>query len=152
VAKSSQFLFYFSGRSFLLLQRDSLVTRLMNLLPKDNKNVQVAMATVILNIAVACCETGPSDSKGVSTVLAEAQVQCVTTIGMLLLEALTDVEARFRTLVALGTLLETGVVSSECANLAKEFRCKLAVERWRDEAGGSKKTIECANFLLAILM
>ena len=66
--------------------RDSVITRLAHLFPSSNKNVQIGMATVMLNYAVAANNT--SDE--------ETQIQCITTIGMLFLEGLSEIEAMYR--------------------------------------------------------
>ena len=67
--------------------RDSVITRLAHLLPSSNKNVQVGMSTVMLNYVVAGT-IQMSDE--------ETQVQCLTTIGILFLEGLSEIEAMYR--------------------------------------------------------
>ncbi len=131
------------GLAFLLLRRDSLITRLVALLPTENKNVQIALTTVMLNVAVASCEGAVSEEKE------EAQVQCVTSLAMLLFEALTDPEARYRALVAMGTLLASGVEDN--MKLANELGVKASVELWRKEATDSKKIRDCGAFVIRML-
>ena len=65
--------------------RDSVITRLAHLFP-SNKNVQIGMATVMLNYSVAAINM--SDE--------ETQIQCITTIGMLFLDGLSEIEAIYR--------------------------------------------------------
>ena len=74
-----------SGLSLLLSQRDPLITRAVTVLPKsNNRNVEIALATLMLNLSVAVCREG--DEVG--------QTQCLTSIGMLFLDAISDQEAR----------------------------------------------------------
>ena len=67
--------------------RNSIITRLAHLLPSMNKNVQIGMSTVMLNYAVASTSLMPDE---------ETQIQCITTIGMLFLDGLTELEAVYR--------------------------------------------------------
>ena len=67
-----------------------------NLIPNDNKNIQIAVSTLVLNYSIASTNF---------IVDVELQKQC-TTLSSLLIVSLTDPEAKYRTLIALGTLLE----------------------------------------------
>ena len=86
-----------------------------NLIPTDNKNCQIAVSTLVLNYAIAC--TNISVDK-------DLQKQC-TTLTSLLIVGLTDPEAKYRTLIALGTLLEA---SSSNAAEAKSMEMKESVQ------------------------
>ncbi len=129
-----------SGLKVLLKLRESIVARLMNLIPAESKNTQVAISTAMLNFAVATSRAGDE----------EGQTQCVSAIAYLLLTSLTDAEAQFRTLVALGTLLKT---SFENVALAKSLSAANAVLLWRKEAesAGGSKLIDCARSILGML-
>lgn len=121
-----------SGRGLLLAQRDAIVSRAIAVLPKDNKNVQVALATLLLNYAVAACAAGRDQEE-------ETQVQLITSLCMVVLEALADPEARFRALVALGTLL-AAPDGGENARLARDLQPRAHLEAWKDQAdAGSDK-------------
>ena len=125
--------------------RDGLITRLVTVLPNENKNVQVALATVMVNLSVAsCCLGGDADPDR-----EETQVQTLTSVVMLLLEAITESEAKYRTLVALGTLLEAGFPDN--LRLAKEIGAVEAVQKWMDNPDAVKKERECGDFILRIL-
>ena len=65
-----------------------------NLIPNDNKNIQIAVSTLVLNYSIASTNF---------IVDVELQKQC-TTLSSLLIVSLTDPEAKYRTLIALGTL------------------------------------------------
>ncbi|CAG2062007.1 unnamed protein product [Timema podura] len=82
------------GENLVLKHRDYLLSTLVDLVPPCHKNVQIAAATLILNLAVAFSRT-PNPV---------GQIQTVSTASTVL-PRLTDPEAQFRTLVALGTLL-----------------------------------------------
>ena len=86
-----------------------------NLIPSDNKNCQVAVATLILNYAIS------STTFEIDT---DLQNKC-TTLTSLLIVGLTDPEAKYRTLIALGTLMES---SSNNCNVAKEMEMKASVK------------------------
>nr|CAD7403114.1 unnamed protein product [Timema cristinae] len=82
------------GVNLVLKHRDYLLSTLVDLVPPCHKNVQIAAATLILNLAVAFNRI-PNPL---------GQIQTVSTASTVL-PRLTDPEAQFRTLVALGTLL-----------------------------------------------
>merc|ERR1712179_577792 len=76
-----------------------------NLIPSDNKNCQVAVATLILNYAIS------STTFKIDT---DLQNKC-TTLTSLLIVGLTDPEAKYRTLIALGTLMESSSINCNIA-------------------------------------
>ncbi|XP_040576128.1 phospholipase A-2-activating protein [Lepeophtheirus salmonis] len=82
-----------SGLKEVMKYRESVVTRVNSVFPADNKNVEIAMSTVMLNLSVAL----KGDEEG--------QVQVLTSLVLLFLEGLSDPEAIFRALVALGTII-----------------------------------------------
>ena len=125
--------------------RDGLITRLVTVLPNENKNVQVALATVMVNLSVASCCFGDDADPDRE----ETQVQTLTSVVMLLLEAITEAEAKYRTLVALGTLLKAGFPDN--LRLAKEIGAVEAVQKWMDNPHAVKKERECGAFILQIL-
>lgn len=125
--------------------RDGLITRLVTVLPNENKNVQVALATVMVNLSVASCCLGDHADPDRE----ETQVQTLTSVVMLLLEAITEAEAKYRTLVAVGTLLKAGFPDN--LRLAKEIGAVEAVQKWLDHPDALKKEKECAAFILQIL-
>ena len=76
--------------------KGTILEHAANLIPNDNKNIQIAVSTLVLNYSIA-------STKFIVDV--ELQKQC-TTLTSLLIVSLTDPEAKYRTLIALGTLLE----------------------------------------------
>ena len=160
-------IYIFPGLVTLMKTRDSVITRLAHLLPSSNKNVQIGMSTVMLNYAVAATSVMPDE---------DAQVQCMTSIGMLFLDGLSELEAiyrwdnalliflrflsfifssfftqkilKIRTLVALGTLMH---LSPENVNLAHRVEIKTRVETWRLASSGAQKVQECSQFVLGML-
>lgn len=107
--------------------------------------LQVALATLLLNLAVATKDTSTPDSHGRARAVAAA---CV------LLPRLSDTEALFRGLVALGTLiwdaheLQDKMELIESVNNSKEFTALL------DKlSGGSAvdKATQCAAQVSALI-
>ena len=107
--------------------------------------MQVALATVMVNLSVASCCLGDDADPDRE----ETQVQTLTSVVMLLLEAITEAEAKYRTLVALGTLLKAGFPDN--LRLAKEIGAVEAVQRWMDNPDAVKKEKECGAFILQFL-
>ena len=107
--------------------------------------MQVALATVMVNLSVASCCLGDDADPDRE----ETQVQTLTSVVMLLLEAITEAEAKYRTLVALGTLLEAG--SGDNLRLAKEIGAADAVRKWLGHPEAVKKERECGAFILQML-
>ena len=80
------------------LYRDSVITRIMEKLfpiAEDNKNIQSGAASLMLNYAVSLGEKFDE----------ETQVQSTSVLSINFLTFIQDWEARFRAVVALGTLL-----------------------------------------------
>ena len=115
-----------------------LISRLTNwFLP-----LQVALATLLLNFSVDAVTSGSR----------EAQDHCITALCTSGGE-MTDGEARYRALVAIGTLL-TGLPSN--AVVARDFGLAPTVSSWRDGArqmGGpeAEKVADCAGFVASSL-
>lgn len=88
--------FSFPGIDLMCRLRETVLEHSCNLIPNDNKNCQIAVSTVVLNYAIT------STTSNFDT---DLQKQC-TTLTSLLIAGLTDQEAKYRTLVCLGTLME----------------------------------------------
>ena len=93
------------GRMIMLSNSNKIIQSLDNLIESNNKNVQIALATILLNYAVV----------GFNEKLAEVKIfQGVADTAKYLLErgiAQVDPEAVFRSLVALGTLIRMNQAS-----------------------------------------
>ena len=124
--------------SFVIRQREEVYRLAVALLPTDNKNVQISLSSLMLNYAIASCDTDDE----------EGQKFSLTTLCMLCLEAITDPEAKYRVLVALGTLLNK---SKSNVTMAKSLEANTHVQTWKMTAGNVKKVEECASFVLASL-
>ncbi|CAL8241785.1 unnamed protein product [Merluccius merluccius] len=93
------------GRALLLAQRDAVLTQATDLAAATrNKNVQVALATLLLNYA-GCLHGRPQ---------LEAKAQCLSVVSTAL-ESVQDTEAVFRLLVALGTTLASDQTARDLA-------------------------------------
>ena len=122
------------------LYRDSVVSRIMEkLFPvvDDNKNIQTAAATLMMNYAVSLGHKFDD----------ETQVQVMSVLSINFLTFISDWESRFRVLVALGTLLAS---SPEAVEYGKTLEIKDGVRSWR-LLEGSAKVSECAQFIENIL-
>ena len=76
--------------------KGTILEHAANLIPTDNKNCQIAVSTLVLNYVVASTT---------AIIDMDLQKQCNTIISLLIV-GLTDPEAKYRTLIGLGTLLE----------------------------------------------
>jgi len=124
------------GEDLLRTYRESVISRVFEqLFPivSDNKNIQIAAATLLLNYSVSVTKKFDDDT----------QVQLLSALSINFLTFINDWEARFRTVVAIGTLLTT---SPEAVDYAKNLETKDAVRGWRLLEGPAKVS-ECAQFI-----
>jgi len=124
------------GELLLRTYRESVISRVFEqLFPivGDNKNIQIAAATLLLNFAVSVNKKFDD----------ETQVQLLSALSINFLTFIMDWEARFRTLVAIGTLLTT---SADAVEYGKTLETKDAVRGWRLLEGPAKVS-ECAQFI-----
>ena len=129
-----------AGHRLMRTYRDSVVSRVMEKLfpvTDDNKNIQIAAATLLLNYAVSVGQS-PDD---------ESQVQLMSVLSINFLHMITDWETQFRVLVALGTLIAQG---PEAVEYAKTLEIKDRVRSWR-LLNVPAKVSECAQFIENIL-
>lgn len=126
------------GRELLATYRDSVVSRVfeqMFPIEGNNKNIQTGAATLLLNFAVSVHKKFDE----------ETQVQLLSALSITFLQPsfITDWEARFRTLVAIGTLLST---SAEAVEYAKTLDTKEGVRGYRLLEGPAKVS-QCAQLI-----
>ncbi len=102
-----------------------------------NKQLQIAMATVLLNYSVLATSVEPSK---------DFQVTCLN-MGLLFVQGLTEPEAKFRNLVAIGTVISSNALhKKEARDLdAKE---KLEATKLLDS---TQKVIGCADSIIGML-
>lgn len=92
------------GRSLLMAQRESVLSRAADLASVSNKNIHIALATLVLNYAA--CLYNHADL--------EAKAQCLS-VASRALETVQDKEAVFRLLVALGTTVASDQTARDLA-------------------------------------
>jgi len=129
------------GDDFLNTYRESVITRIFErLFPviNDNKNIQVAAATVLLNYAVSMAKRSADE---------DGQVQALSVLGVNFITFISDWEARFRSLVAIGTILK---ISSDNVEYAKTLDIKEGVRGWKVLEGPEKCTA-CAQHIINML-
>jgi len=128
------------SQEFLMLYRDSVITRLISeTLDNENKNIQIGAATVFLNYAVALAQQPASSEDGQIQILSGLSVNCLTFI--------TDWEARFRILVAIGTIIS---INKDNIEYAKTLEVKEGVRGWKVLEGPEKCTA-CAKCIINLL-
>uniref|UniRef100_UPI00358E7B68 phospholipase A-2-activating protein isoform X2 n=1 Tax=Myxine glutinosa TaxID=7769 RepID=UPI00358E7B68 len=127
-----------AGRELLMSRRDDVMKMTQKLIGSQNKNLQVALATVILNFSVAA-----------STKLdADFFAQLLSAISMAL-ECRPSPEAVFRVLVAMGTLV-SGHGGVTTLTLAQSLGLRAQIEAI-ETAGHPPKLQQCRRDLLRIL-
>lgn len=92
------------GRALLMSQRETVLSRAADLATVCNKNIHIAMATLVLNYA-GCLHSQPD---------LEAKAQCLS-VASRALETVQDKEAVFRLLVALGTTVASDQTAQDLA-------------------------------------
>lgn len=92
------------GRTLLMAQRDAVLSHAADLSSVCNKNIHIALATLVLNYAG--CVHGQPDL--------EAKAQCLS-VASSALESVQDKEAVFRLLVALGTTVASDQTAQDLA-------------------------------------
>lgn len=122
------------GRQLLLGQREAVLGRAADLRAVGNKNVHVALATLVLNYAGQLLGR-PAEL--------EAKAQCLS-VASAALEVVQDREAVFRLLVALGTTVSGDTTAKD---LARSLGVPSQINKY---AGVSEpaKVGECCRLLL----
>jgi len=82
------------GEELALNARETILSVVIDAVPSENKNVQIAVCTVILNFAVALRTIGNKQGK----------LELLPNL-VVVFDRVTEAEAQFRLLVALGTLM-----------------------------------------------
>ncbi|CAJ0942900.1 unnamed protein product [Ranitomeya imitator] len=125
---------YEAGAKFMMSQRDAIITKSMELKSVSNKNVHIALATLILNYAT--CLHRVEDLEG--------KAQCLSAISTIL-EVVHDLEAAFRLLVALGTLVSE---DSNAMQLAKSLGVDSQIKKYMSVTEPAKVSECCRGGLL----
>ncbi|KAK9524649.1 hypothetical protein VZT92_017023 [Zoarces viviparus] len=121
------------GRALLLAQREAVLSRAADLAGVCNKNIHIALATLVLNYA-GCLHSQPD---------LDAKAQCLS-VASRALETVQDKEAVFRLLVALGTI----VASDQTArDLARSLGVNSQISKF-SSVSDSSKVAECCQLVL----
>ncbi|CAL1590133.1 unnamed protein product [Knipowitschia caucasica] len=121
------------GRSLLVSQREAVLSRACDLASVCNKNIHIALATLVLNYA-SCFYSQPD---------LEAKAQCLS-VASQALETVQDKEAVFRLLVALGTTVSSDQTARD---LAKSLGVNSQISKYSTVSDPSK-VAECCQLVL----
>uniref|UniRef100_A0A669BZA0 Phospholipase A2-activating protein n=1 Tax=Oreochromis niloticus TaxID=8128 RepID=A0A669BZA0_ORENI len=121
------------GRALLMAQRETVLSRAADLATVCNKNIHIALATLVLNYA-GCLHHQPD---------LEAKAQCLS-VASRALETVQDKEAVFRLLVALGTTVASDQTAQD---LARSLGVSSQISKYSSVSDPSKVG-ECCQLLL----
>ncbi|NXD81565.1 PLAP protein, partial [Halcyon senegalensis] len=124
------------GQKLLMELRDEVMTQAVELRLSNNKNIHIALATLTLNYAV-CLHKDDN---------IEGKVQCLSVISIVM-EVVEDLEAIFRLLVALGTLMSN---DRNIVQLAKSLGLDTQIKKYVSVSEPAKVK-ECCRFVLNLL-
>ncbi|MEQ2236845.1 hypothetical protein ILYODFUR_016769 [Ilyodon furcidens] len=124
------------GRALLMSQRETILSRAADLAAVCNKNIHIALATLVLNYA-GCLHSQPD---------LEAKAQCLS-VASRALETVQDKEAIFRLLVALGTTVASDHTAQD---LARSLGVGSQISRYSTVSEPSKVG-ECCQLVLKAL-
>ncbi|XP_075682559.1 phospholipase A-2-activating protein isoform X2 [Rhinoderma darwinii] len=125
-----------AGAKLMMSQRDTVITKAIAVKSVSNKNVHIALSTLILNYSI--CLHRLSDLEG--------KAQCLSAISTVL-EVVQDLEAGFRLLVALGTLISEDL---NAVQLAKSLGVDSQIKKYMSVTEPAKVN-ECCRLLLNTL-
>ncbi|XP_039615773.1 phospholipase A-2-activating protein [Polypterus senegalus] len=121
------------GQELLMSLRETVMSRAMELKGVCNKNVHIALATLVLNFAGSLYPVPDLEGKA----------QCLSVASMLL-ETVQDKEAVFRLLVALGTTVTNDATAK---GLARSLGVKSQIAKYASVSDPAKLA-ECCRLLL----
>uniref|UniRef100_A0A9L0RA27 Phospholipase A-2-activating protein n=1 Tax=Equus caballus TaxID=9796 RepID=A0A9L0RA27_HORSE len=125
-----------AGQKLMMSQRESLMSHAIELKSGSNKNIHIALATLTLNYSV-CFHKDHN---------IEGKAQCLSVISTVL-EVVQDLEATFRLLVALGTLISD---DSNAVQLAKSLGVDSQIKKYASVSEPAKVS-ECCRLILNLL-
>jgi len=129
------------GRQLLVQFSEVILKHISALLPTDNKVTQVSIATLVLNYAVTSTSSPDQTAQRI-------QGECLNLV-VLLLESLTDPEAKFRALVALGTVVDAGAQDSRALAKSLDLRERVQTAKMFDQ--GQEKIVNISTSLLNLM-
>ncbi|XP_054843324.1 phospholipase A-2-activating protein isoform X2 [Eublepharis macularius] len=124
------------GQKLMMSQGDLIMSQAIELKLSRNKNIHIALATLALNYAVCLHKINNIEGKA----------QCLSVISTVM-EVVQDLEAVFRLLVALGTLISG---DSNAVQLAKSLGVDSQIKKYSSVAEPAKVN-ECCRFVLNLL-
>ena len=124
------------GQVLALNNRENVITAALDCRLSPNKNIQIAIATLLINYSVFISDKEED----------EAKTQCLLAIASVLENDL-DPEAAFRLLVSLGTLIKNNETTLV---MAKSLDFKHLVEPYLSKLEPAKLP-QCASYLLELL-
>ncbi|XP_004761843.1 phospholipase A-2-activating protein isoform X1 [Mustela nigripes] len=125
-----------AGQKLMMSQRESLMSHAIELKSGSNKNIHIALATLTLNYSV-CFHKDHN---------IEGKAQCLSVISTVL-EVVQDLEATFRLLVALGTLISDDL---NAVQLAKSLGVDSQIKKYASVSEPAKVS-ECCRLILNLL-
>ncbi|XP_074850154.1 phospholipase A-2-activating protein isoform X2 [Carettochelys insculpta] len=125
-----------AGQRLMMSQRDTIMSHAIELRFGSSKNIHIALATLTLNYAVWL--------RKVNNI--EAKAQCLSVISTVM-EVVQDLEAIFRLLVALGTLISD---DTNAVQLAKSLGVDSQIKKYASVSEPAKVS-ECCKFVLDLL-
>ena len=125
-----------SGERLLTANRDQVITAAISCKSSTNKNVHIALSSVLLNFAVRFYKDSDIEAKS----------QCVSAVCSMF-ESQPDPEADFRLLVSAGTLIWG---DANCRELAKSMGMLESVKTLK-YVSDPRKVSECAQCVLNCL-
>ncbi|KAJ7335422.1 hypothetical protein JRQ81_013363 [Phrynocephalus forsythii] len=125
-----------AGQKLMMSQGDAILTQAIELKSSSNKNIHIALATLALNYAVCLHKTSNLEGKA----------QCLSVVSTVM-EVVQDLEAVFRLLVALGTLISG---DSNALQLAKSLGVDSQIKKYSSVSEPAKVN-ECCRFVLNLL-
>nr|KAF6486541.1 phospholipase A2 activating protein [Rousettus aegyptiacus] len=125
-----------AGQRLMMSQRESLMSHAIELKSGSNKNIHIALATLTLNYSV-CFHKDHN---------IEGKAQCLSVISTVF-EVVQDLEATFRLLVALGTLISD---DSNAVQLAKSLGVDSQIKKYASVSEPAKVS-ECCRLILNLL-
>lgn len=134
----SNFFFTDVSEDLLYASRNNVIGGIMQACNGVNmtKHLQIALATLLVNFSILFQRKGDLEAK--SQLLSAA---------VTLIDGICDVEARFRLIVCIGTLIHN---DSDAVDMAKSFNILVPVKKFR-EIIDPIKVAECAGFLEEML-
>ncbi|XP_029462252.1 phospholipase A-2-activating protein isoform X2 [Rhinatrema bivittatum] len=124
------------GQKLMMSHRDQILSQAIELKASGNKNIHIALATLALNYATCLHQVNDIEGKA----------QCLSVVSTAV-EMVQDLEAAFRLLVALGTLISD---DANAVQLAKSLGIDSQIKKYAAVSEPAKIS-ECCKLVLNLL-